>query len=232
MITAVSKNELNRIKEKRSEEISPRYLENFENGYYEEGEENEESKVVICSKGRISAAQAKQSDKAQAILVSGKYRIVTVPIGNASLQDPSPKRLSVYAGPTGEQVFWIAYPENEFEKAMPAAFPASLWLNEALEFERNGRRDRALDIIFSEMDKLFRKGDFDVCNRLLELLDVDHLSPNLLIAFLTITLSAHEWLPARTDFYSRIENRLAHQPNKAKLLSGLKGPALHGPRFY
>lgn len=232
MITIIPPNELDRLKEKRVEEISPQYLENFERGYYDEGEENEESRVVICSKAKIPSAQLMEFGKGQAAIVAGSYCVITVPMGNVSMQEFFPNRPGVYGGPTIEPVFRIAYPANVFPKAMPAAFPASLWLYDALDFERNGRRDRALDIIFSEIDKLFRKGDFDVCNRLLELLDIEHLSPNLLIAFLTITLPAHEWLPARPNFYSRVEKRLANQPNRTKMLSGLKGPLSNGPRFY
>src|ERR1041385_2288172 len=223
MITAVANDELNRINERRPEEISPRFLESLEEGYYEEGEE-----TAIFFKGNIPAAQLQQLARQQVVLVSGKYRIITIPIGAASLHE-HPAR-AIEGGPTGEPVFRFAYPANVFERRIPAAFPASLWLNEALEFEKSGRRDRALDIIFAETDKLLRKGEFDACNRLLQSLDVDHLSINLLIAFLTITLPAHESIPAREVFYSRVERRLDKHPNKAKLLSGLRGPSAHGPR--
>ncbi len=226
---AIPKNELYRLKEKRVEEISPQYLENFEKGCYDEGEE--EGNIVIFSKAKIPAGQARKWDGRNAVAAAGNYCVVTVPMKNVSIHESFAKRFE-NEGPTSESVFRIAYPSNVFEKAMPAASPISLWLYEALDLERNGRRDRALDIIFSEVDKLFRNGDFDTCNKMLDLLDANRLSPNLLVAFLTITLSAHAWLPAREAFYFRVEKRLANQPNKAKLLSGLKGPPLHGPRFY
>ena len=226
MIIDLSEKQLNRIREKRSEEISAQFLESFETGYYEEAEATD---VAIISKGRIPAAQTRPLSR-PAIFVSGSYRVINIPMQNMMPLEEPIKRGSPIGGPT-QSMLCVAYPMGAFEKTLPAAFPASLWINEAVDFERNGRRDRALDIVFTEMDKLLRKGDFDLCNRILELLDVDNLSPNLLIAFLTITLRAHERLPARAILYSRVEERFSNRANKDKLLSGLKGPA-NGPRFF
>jgi hypothetical protein len=215
MITAIPENNLGRITEKRSEEISPLYLENFENGYYNE---DEDAQIFYCAKGRIPAAQA-EAHKKPAVFESAGYRVVEMPIGN------------VVGGGT-EPILFLGYSKDSFEKAVPAAFPASLWMPDVLISAENGRRDRAFKYIFDEMDKLLRNGDFEVCNRRLETLDVQNLSPDLLVAFLTITLPAHEHLLARPAFYARVEKRLADEPDKDKLLSGLKEPKVYEPRFY
>lgn len=233
MITTIPDRDLNRLKEKRGEEILTQYLENFERGYYEEGEESEDAEDVVCTKVKIPAAQVSALRGLQGAVFAGGHRVITIPVGNVILPEEEVReRPRFYGGPTVEPVLRIAYPVAVYEKAMPAAFPASLWLYDALDLERTGRRDRALDIIYTEIDKLLRRGEFDICNRLLELLDVNNLSPSLLIAFLTITLPAHERLPARGEFYSRVEKYFVNFANRAKLLSGLKGPQTYGPRFY
>jgi hypothetical protein len=223
MITAVSRSELNCIKDKSLDDITPEDLEAFEWGDYERAEEDTGFSV------RVDIPAAPRSTRAA--FVQGSYRMLTLSVR----QSPQPQRsanVMAMAGAPTSQEFLVAFPQQYFERIMPAAFAPLLWLNEALSLEKANRRDRCLDIIFNEVDKLFRRGEFQICDRLLQMLDVEHLSINLLIGFLTITAAAQELLPARELFYSRIEKRLAADPRKDKLLVGLKGASRNAPHFF
>ena len=68
--------------------------------------------------------------------------------------------------------------------------------------------DSAIDTLFDQVDSAFMKGDFESVNTLLEKADVGEWTTDMLIALLSITLSAKEHLPVRTEFVSRVENHL------------------------
>jgi hypothetical protein len=224
MITALPKDRLHQIREKKSQEISLHYLESLESGYYENDEDNS-----YCVKATVPAGAAATAARESADV--GQFRVITMPGGAAQLYRMSASARNT-SQPTCLQVFNYCIPVGDYDKLIPAAFSVSSWLTEASQFDALGRRDRAMDIIFGEIDAMLRKSEFDKCNRLLAMLNVNDLSTSMLVAFLAITSKAHVRLPARATLYSLIESRLHDHPNRARLLSGLKEPASNESGFY
>lgn len=84
--------------------------------------------------------------------------------------------------------------------------------------------DDELDTLFHTVDELFRQGQFDACNDLLQTIDVEHTDLFLLIGWLSATLPAADKLPNRDDLLNKIEAMLQRtQPERVeKLLCGLR----------
>jgi hypothetical protein len=62
--------------------------------------------------------------------------------------------------------------------------------------------------VFDHVERLLHEGAFDVCNTLIERIDVTRLSSSLMRSFLTITLAAKDSLPSRTKLLGRIESEM------------------------
>ena len=99
-----------------------------------------------------------------------------------------------------------------------------VWLDEVYSLTARGEIDSAIDVLFDHVDDLLLEGDFSTCNELLIAVDLKRLDTNLLIAILSITLSASEKLPNRTLLVSRVEKRLAElAPERLhSLMDGLR----------
>jgi len=224
---AIPEFQLGRLTEKPDEDISARYLEGLEAGAYADFDAGENN-VLTWTKGNIRAADLPTY---KSVFTAGKYRVIQVPIGGPTQSWRLGLKQSVNE-PTLQPVLRISFEEEQSEKVMSAASPLQYCYNEALQYEAEGRRDQAIDIIFSEIDKLFRHDQFDACNRFLGAVNVETLSANLVVALLTITLPASQRLPERARLFERVKNRFKDRPDCDKLLSGLEGPPPNGPRFY
>lgn len=69
--------------------------------------------------------------------------------------------------------------------------------------------DYAMDIIYKGMDQLFRDGKFIEANEVLKNINIDELSIQAMVGFLSITKTAMDKLPDRDKFcelvYEKIE---------------------------
>jgi hypothetical protein len=88
-----------------------------------------------------------------------------------------------------------------------------------------GDTDGATDELYDRVDGLLEGGDFEACDRILQLVAPDRLDSNLMVAFLVITLPAREHLRERETFYraaERILNRDRGEEAAGKILQGLE----------
>ena len=81
-------------------------------------------------------------------------------------------------------------------------------LAETYHLDQSGRIDAAIDLIFDAVDSLLCAGDFEGCDFLLQRVEVQRLSVDLMIAFLSITLTARDRLRERARFYSRVKHQI------------------------
>lgn len=82
--------------------------------------------------------------------------------------------------------------------------------------------DSTLDLIVDLFDCLFRSGGFAYVDLMLEGLDADKHSSDMLITILTVTAVAKSKLPARGKFLTDVENVLRTRNEwKSDLLMGL-----------
>ena len=97
------------------------------------------------------------------------------------------------------------------------------WLEDIYTLVDEGDPDSAIDILFTEVDKILSAGDFTRCDGLLRTIDPKRLDTNLLVAALSITKRGADKLRERPAFVQRVKSRLeVVAPDRAaKLLSGL-----------
>ena len=96
-------------------------------------------------------------------------------------------------------------------------------LAEAYRLDQSGRIDAAIDLIFDRVDTLLCGGDFEECDLLLRAVEVDRLSVDLMVAFLSITLAARDRLRERARFYSRVKQQIESERGVQVTDSLLKG---------
>ena len=85
---------------------------------------------------------------------------------------------------------------------------ADEFLEEVYRLDHSGETQSATFKVFDYMESLLDKRSFDVCNKLLERVDVNRLSPSLMRSFLTITHPAKDQLPERKRLFTLIEDEL------------------------
>ena len=76
------------------------------------------------------------------------------------------------------------------------------------QLDRAGQTRKALSLLFTKIDELLRKSEFDKVNKTLEGLIIDNYSMLLLVGFLTITLAAKSKLPYRKNLFEKIKNKI------------------------
>lgn len=69
--------------------------------------------------------------------------------------------------------------------------------------DSKGASRRAVGRVISHLDELLRRGDFQECNLIFELVDPSRLSDTLIVSFLAITAAATPRLKSRAIFYKR-----------------------------
>ncbi|WP_428265089.1 hypothetical protein [Haliangium sp.] len=101
---------------------------------------------------------------------------------------------------------------------------APLWLGDVYSLVARQQPDEAIDILFDHIDELLSEGQFARCDSVLRAIDLDRLDTNLVVAVLSITLSAADELPHRARLLSRAEKRLSVlAPERVeRLLHGLR----------
>jgi hypothetical protein len=94
------------------------------------------------------------------------------------------------------------------------------WLETLYRLCAEGKVDPAIDMVLDAMDDLLAARDLARCNEILGRADVERLLDDASIALLMETLRAKgEDLPARSDFYRRIEDKLRRErPSEADAL--------------
>ena len=100
---------------------------------------------------------------------------------------------------------------------------APLWLDEVYAGVAAGDIDAAMDLVFDRIDGHLIEGHFESVDDLLAVVDLGALDTNLVVGFLTATLSAADRLPRRVDFVKRAREALARlAPERVeRLIAGL-----------
>jgi hypothetical protein len=97
------------------------------------------------------------------------------------------------------------------------------WIYAAEELDRNGKRDKALDMLFQHVDELFHKGSFSEVNSILAEVDATKISVTLMLGYLSITYAANSQLSEYPKLLVRVEKELFERGEPVdKLLQGLK----------
>jgi hypothetical protein len=98
------------------------------------------------------------------------------------------------------------------------------WLKKLYQLCAEGKVDPAIDMVLDAVDDLLTASDLTRCNEILECADVERLLDEASISLLMETLRAKKGLPARPDFYCRIEGKLRRQrvSEADALLEGLR----------
>ncbi len=91
------------------------------------------------------------------------------------------------------------------------------------QLDRSGQIDAAIDLVFDTIDTLLCEDDFQGCDRLLKVVDADKLSIDLLVAVLSITLTARDHLPERRSLCNRVKARIQRERGARAAEIVLKG---------
>lgn len=95
---------------------------------------------------------------------------------------------------------------------------------QARKLEADGYSESALDLIYETIDEMLRSGRFAWCDAMLNEVDVDECSLDVLLALLTATSPAASKLSTRASFYSRVKVSLQERGVlEPGLLDGLEG---------
>lgn len=98
------------------------------------------------------------------------------------------------------------------------------WLVALYDLVLKGRSHDALDILFSDVNEMCKRGDFVACDQMFAVVELDRLDAILLVGFLSITFLAKDKLPSRPAFVSRVRTLLVHSEGEERtrrLLVGL-----------
>ncbi len=77
------------------------------------------------------------------------------------------------------------------------------WMVEAIEKAKEGDNDKALDLIYDNLDDMLIDGEYDKMNRFFDELDTYDYNDCILFGVLTVTYCAEEHLPSREKFINR-----------------------------
>ena len=77
------------------------------------------------------------------------------------------------------------------------------WLNSAIEKEKEGDYDSALDLIYDNLDDMLLAGEYDKVNRFFDELETYDYNDCILFGILTVTSYGKEHLPSREKFINR-----------------------------
>lgn len=86
---------------------------------------------------------------------------------------------------------------------MPGEGPP--WLNEAIVLRAVGLEEKALDIIYDNVDDLLLAGKLEEVDSLLSTFPVFCVPTDFLVGMLTITLRESERLKHRSEFFQRVK---------------------------
>ncbi len=102
---------------------------------------------------------------------------------------------------------------------------AEVFINDVCLLDNAGRTQAATYRVFDFLEERLFVGEFEFCNALLDLVDVNQCSTSVLRAFLVITAPAQASLPARQRFYDRVYAAMlqAHGAEVTQRLIGALG---------
>jgi len=95
------------------------------------------------------------------------------------------------------------------------------WVEEAFRLELDGETDKAIDLIYVNMDNLMLEAKFDEVSGILNSIDCDGASEDLLVAFACITNTAKKLVGSRDYFISRIKTSLEKRGLEADEIEGI-----------
>jgi hypothetical protein len=97
------------------------------------------------------------------------------------------------------------------------------FVDDAQRLASQGKIDAALDLIYDRADEMLLAGELEALDALIEGLDVEQLSVDVLLGVLTITLPAKDKLTTRKEFFESVQRSLTDRGEyKEGLLTGLK----------
>jgi hypothetical protein len=127
----------------------------------------------------------------------------------------------------------IAYPstfvntidsQSEIWRSVHASEDLRSRIMRAREIEANGQVAQALDIVFREVDRRLREGEFGECEEFLNAADIASLSTRMIMGLLSITFAASRELPARRRFFIAARKQLRLRgKDPERLIGGLRG---------
>lgn len=81
-------------------------------------------------------------------------------------------------------------------------------------FSSLGKTDSAIDEIFDFIDRLLCDGSFSDVDKVLDKVDLDKISLDIALSFLTITMAAKTKLLSRAAFFDKIHAKLLLEDEK------------------
>jgi hypothetical protein len=220
MITAIPPDLLSKIKDKRPQDIRWTDFEEAEyavQDYDAYALQNNEGGFTVVRAYVDPRPASDQKTFADARIDPNGLAIFTV------LSSPEIPAAGFYQHPASSALSMPALRMSLPTKNLVNDNTPNGWFHEALLNERSHRRDKALDIIFLEVDMMLRQGEFERCNEFLMRVNIEELPITLMVSLLMITLAANEKLPARKTLFDRVREKLQTQPGKLTLLQGLEG---------
>lgn len=109
------------------------------------------------------------------------------------------------------------------DKTDDATLP--MWVAKVYSLIKEGYPLLASDVLMTEVDNLFLKGEFDCVNALLDRFDLDRLDTNMAVGLLCVTWPAAAKLPDRPKLVERVKAhilKIETGERVARLLEGLK----------
>lgn len=88
---------------------------------------------------------------------------------------------------------------------------AASFLDDVYRLVDAGDLQSATDRVFDHIDRLLCENSFDICDTILQQVDVERLPTALMRSFLTITAPAKDHLPSRQPLFERIEQEMMRQ---------------------
>ena len=97
------------------------------------------------------------------------------------------------------------------------------WLNQAIECDRGGRIDAAIDVLFDNFDNLLSAGDFATTDAVIAQVAIANVSLTFLMGVLSITLPASDKLANRKPLFNAAWEMAIETERPAEaLLGGLR----------
>lgn len=87
--------------------------------------------------------------------------------------------------------------------------PTSTFIDTVYEYQKKGDLDGGVDYIFSVLNSWLYKGEFNLADYVLAIIDEKKLESDLLLSFLTITRAARDKLPSRSKYIDRAFHRIS-----------------------
>lgn len=98
-----------------------------------------------------------------------------------------------------------------------------IWLNKVYKFVEEKDDEDAADLLLEKIDDLLIDHKIDECNNILEIIDLNKLSVNLIIVLLSSVRMAREVLPSYQNILEKIREHLGKMETEERLVGLLTG---------